>query len=99
MWWHLHVSSVVGEGFRSYLCAIYASPAPSERLMLLVHSAVVTAAALDHVVVRLPSTDPSVFGGLLCFCPSGYSYGAHMGALKVAQKVCRRPYALNLALF
>ena len=50
------------------------------------------------MLLRPPSTDPSVFGGLLCFCPSGYSYGAHMGALKVARKVCRRPCASNPAL-
>ena len=51
------------------------------------------------MLLRPPSTDPSVFGGLLCFCPSGHSYGAHMGALKVARKVCRRPCASNPAHF
>ena len=44
-----------------------------------------------YAAARPPSADPSAFGGLLCFCPSGHSYGAHMGALKVATKVCRRP--------
>ena len=57
------------------------------------------AAALDRAADRPPSADPSAFGGLPCFCPLGYSYGAHMGTLKVAQKVCRRPYASNSALF
>ena len=57
------------------------------------------AAALDHAAERPPSADPSAFGGLLCFCPSGHSYGAHMGTPKVAQQVCRRPYASHSALF
>ena len=46
---------------------------------------------------RPPSTDLSIDGGLLCFCPSGHSYGAHMGALKGAKKVCSRPYTSNSA--